>query len=149
MLKDRLKSVAAIATFGAYAALTTGGALAQSVVGQPVARAIGMQPSADGPLGIRSQQIAFHDGTLMPIITGITLFVLGLLLWIVVRYNKRANPKPAQFSHNTLLEIAWTTVPVIILMVIAVSSFQLLYREHDMPKPDLTLKATGNQWYWS
>ncbi len=149
MVMDRLKSVAAIATFGAYAAMTTGTALAQKVVGQPVDRAIGMQPSADGALGIRTQQIAFHDGLLMPIITGITLFVLALLLWIAVRYNKRSNPKPAQFSHNTLLEIAWTTVPVIILMVIAVSSFQLLYREHDMPKPDLTLEATGNQWYWS
>ena len=149
MVMKRLKSVATIATFGAFAAMTTGAALAQSVVGQPVDRGLGLQPSGDGAMGIRTQQIAFHNGLLLPIITGITLFVLALLLWIIVRYNKRANPKPAQFSHNTLLEIAWTTVPVIILMVIAVSSFQLLYREHDMPKPDLTLKATGNQWYWS
>jgi len=149
MLKDKLKSVAAAATFGAFAAMTTGAALAQQVVGQPVDKAIGMQPSADGPTGIRTQQIAFHDGTLVPIITIITLFVLGLLIWIVVRYNTKSNKTAAQFSHNTMLEIAWTTIPVLILMVIAVSSFQLLYREHDMPKPDLTVKATGNQWYWS
>jgi cytochrome c oxidase subunit II len=149
MLKDRLKSVAAVATFGAYAAMTAGAALAQGVVGQPVDKAIGMQPSADGPMGIRTQQIAFHNDILVPIITIITLFVLALLLWIIVRYNKRANKTPAQFSHNTVLEIVWTTVPIIILMIIAVSSFQLLYREHDMPKPDLTVKATGNQWYWS
>ncbi len=149
MLKDKLKSVAAAAAFGAFAAVTTGVAFAEQVVGQPVDKAIGLQPSADGPDGIRTQQIAFHDGTLVPIITIITLFVLALLIWIVIRYNKRANKEAAQFSHNTLLEIAWTTIPVLILMVIAVSSFQLLYRTHDMPKPDLTVKVTGNQWYWT
>ena len=85
----------------------------------------------------------------MPIITFITLFVLGLLIWIILRYNRKTNPTPAQFSHNTALEIAWTTGPVLILMFVAIFSFRLLFHYHTMPKPDLTLKATGNQWYWS
>ena len=149
MVKDKLKSIAAAATFGVYAAMTSGAALAEQVIGKPVDKAIGMQPAGDGMGGIRGQQIAFHDNILLPIITLITLFVLALLIWIIVRYNKRSNPTPAQFSHNTALEIAWTTVPVLILMFVAIFSFRLLYREHDMPKPDLTVKATGNQWYWS
>ncbi len=68
---------------------------------------------------------------------------------MIIRYNKRANPAPARWSHNTLIEIVWTVVPVLILMVIAIFSFRLLFAYHDMPKPDLTVKATGNQWYWA
>ena len=147
MRKDWLKAAASIA--GSVAALSAATAAFAETVGQPTDRAIGMQGSADGALGIRTQQIAFHNDILMPIITGITLFVLALLIWIIVRYNKRANPKPAQFTHNTMIEIVWTVAPIVILMIIAVSSFQLLYREHDMPRPDLTVKATGNQWYWN
>jgi cytochrome c oxidase subunit 2 len=74
--------------------------------------------------------------------------VLGLLLWCVVRYNKRRNPVPATWSHNTKIEIAWTLIPVLILVVIAVFSFRLLFEYHDMPKPYMTIKATGYQWYW-
>jgi len=84
----------------------------------------------------------------MPIITAITLLVLGLLVWIIVRYNKKANPVPAKFSHNTTIEVIWTVVPVLILMVIAIFSFRLLFHYNDMPKPALTVKATGYQWYW-
>jgi cytochrome c oxidase subunit II len=71
-----------------------------------------------------------------------------LLLWCVFRFNKRRNPIPAKWSHNTPIEIIWTLVPVLILVVIAVFSFKLLFEYHDMPKPDLTVKATGYQWYW-
>jgi cytochrome c oxidase subunit 2 len=85
----------------------------------------------------------------MPIITGISLFVLILLAIVVIKFNKRANPVPAQFTHNTTIEVAWTAAPVLILMFIAIFSFRLLYAYHDMPKPDLTVKVTGNQWYWS
>ena len=147
MRKDWLKAAASIA--GSVATLSASTAAFAETLGQPTDRAIGLQGSADGALGIRTQQIAFHNDILMPIITGITLFVLALLIWIIVRYNKRANPKPAQFTHNTMIEIVWTVAPIVILMIIAVSSFQLLYRTHDMPKPDLTVKATGNQWYWN
>jgi cytochrome c oxidase subunit 2 len=90
----------------------------------------------------------FHDVILLPIITVITLFVLALLVWVMVRYNKKANPTPATWSHNTTIEVIWTVVPVLILMFIAIFSFRLLYAYHDMPKPYMTVKATGYQWYW-
>jgi len=147
MRKDWLKAATQVA--GSLAALSAATAAFADTLGQPTDRAIGLQGAADGPGGIRTQQIAFHDGILLPIITLITLFVLALLIIVILRFNKRANPKPAQFTHNTTVEIIWTVAPVVILMIIAVSSFQLLYREHDMPKPDLTVKATGNQWYWN
>ena len=78
----------------------------------------------------------------------VTLFVLALLVWVMVRYNKKANPTPAKWSHNTTIEVIWTVVPVLILMFIAIFSFRLLYAYHDMPKPYMTVKATGYQWYW-
>jgi cytochrome c oxidase subunit 2 len=90
----------------------------------------------------------FHR-LLVWIITAISLFVLGLLLWIMMRYNRRANPIPSKTEHNTLLEVMWTVVPVIILVIIAIPSFKLLYYEADMPKPDLTINAIGKQWFWS
>ena len=90
----------------------------------------------------------FHR-LLLYIITAICLFVLALLLWIMVRYNHKANPTPSKTSHNSLLEVVWTIVPVIILVFIAIPSFRLLYFEMDIPKPDLTIKAIGKQWYWT
>ena len=127
------------------AAMSATGAMAQGVIGQPVDKAIGFQP-AYAPL--KHDVIFFHDLILMPIITFIVLLVLGLLLWCAVRYNKKANPVPAKFSHNTAVEVAWTALPVLILMFIAIFSFKLLFKYHDMPKPDLTVKVTGYQWYW-
>lgn len=127
---------------GAFAAQ----AFAADLLGQPTDGAIDMQPAA-APL--RETQIWFHNFVLLPIITAIALFVLALLIWCVVRFNKRANPVPAKWSHNTPVEVIWTVVPVLILMFIAIFSFKLLYAFHDMPKPDVTVKATGNQWYWS
>jgi cytochrome c oxidase subunit II len=90
----------------------------------------------------------FHDWLLV-IITLITLFVLALLVAVVVKFNARANPTPARTTHNTFLEVAWTLVPVIILVVIAVPSFKLLFMQTVLPPTDLTIKATGKQWYWS
>jgi cytochrome c oxidase subunit 2 len=119
-------------------------ALAQNM-GKPTDGGIALQPSA-APL--KADAIWFHDIVLLPIITIITLFVLGLLIWVMVRYNKRSNPVPAKFSHNTTIEVIWTLVPVLILMVIAIFSFKLLFAYHDMPKPALTVKAIGYQWYW-
>ena len=92
--------------------------------------------------------IAFHDHILLPIITLITLLVLGLIIYVVVRFNKRSNPTPARFSHNTPVEVAWTVMPVLILMFIAIFSFRLLFEEHDMPKPYMTVKVVGRQWNW-
>src|SRR5438045_8851633 len=86
---------------------------------------------------------------LLWIITVITLFVLALLVTVVVKFNAKANPVPSRTTHNTLIEVAWTLIPVLILVAIAVPSFRLLFLQLDTPKADLTIKATGKQWYWS
>jgi cytochrome c oxidase subunit 2 len=115
------------------------------IIGMPVDKAIGFQP-AFAPL--KHDVIFFHDKILLPIITLITLFVAGLLGWCVIRYNSKRNPVPAKWSHNTTVEVIWTAAPVLILMFIAIFSFKLLFAYHDMPKPDMTVKVTGYQWYW-
>jgi cytochrome c oxidase subunit 2 len=120
-------------------------ARAADIVGQPVDGAMGLQP---GYSSLKHEAIRFHNWILLPIITGITLFVLALLLICIFRFNKRANPTPAKWSHNTTVEVLWTGVPVLILMFIAIFSFRLLFDYHAMPTPDLTVKATGYQWYW-
>lgn len=89
----------------------------------------------------------FHN-LLLVIITAIAVFVLLLLVYVVLRFNSRANPKPAQFSHNVLIEVIWTVVPILILIVIVVPSFKLLYYTDRAEKPEMTLKVTGYQWYW-
>jgi cytochrome c oxidase subunit 2 len=142
MVMRKLASRAAVAV---AALMTAGGAMAEDLVGQPTPRSIGFQPAA-APL--KHQVIFFHNMILMPIITAIVVLVAGLLLWCVIRYNRKSNPVPAKWSHNTLVEVIWTTGPVLVLMFIAIFSFKLLYAYHDMPKPDLTVKATGYQWYW-
>jgi cytochrome c oxidase subunit 2 len=91
---------------------------------------------------------SFHNALLI-IITLITLFVLGLLIAVIVKFNARANPMPSRTTHNTLIEVAWTLIPVLILVSIAVPSFRLLFLELDIPKADMTVKATGKQWYWT
>lgn len=90
----------------------------------------------------------FHN-FLFVLITVITLFVLALIVAVVVKFNARANPVPSRTTHNTLIEVAWTLIPVLILVGISVPSFRLLFLELDVPKADLTIKATGKQWYWS
>ena len=90
----------------------------------------------------------FHR-LLLYIIVAISLFVLALLVWIMIRYNKRSNPVPSKTAHNTLIEIIWTIVPVIILVIIAIPSFKLLYYEAAIPTPDVKIKAIGKQWFWS
>jgi cytochrome c oxidase subunit 2 len=90
----------------------------------------------------------FHHEVFL-IITAVCIFVLGLLVWIVIRYNARANPVPSKVSHNTLLEVAWTLIPVIILVIIAIPSFKLLYYEMIIPPADVTIRAVGKQWFWT
>ena len=138
------RALAGIAA-GAFAVMFGAQALAEDLLGQPTPGGIGLQPAAS-PL--KHDAHFFHDAILMPVITIISLFVLALLVWIVVRYNKRANPVPARWSHNTVIEVIWTLAPVAILMVISIFSFKLLFAYHDMPKPYMTVKATGYQWYW-
>lgn len=143
-MKAKIQGIAGLVA-GAGAAMMGSLAFAQERLGQPTPGGMGLQQAAS-PL--KHEAHFFHDIILLPIITVISLFVLGLLIWVVVRYNKKANPTPAKFSHNTLLEVAWTLIPVLILMFIAIFSFGLLFKYHNMPKPDLTVKATGYQWYW-
>ena len=120
-------------------------ARAEELLGQPTPGAIDLQRSAS-PL--RDDVMFFHNDILLPIITVIVLFVLALLLICIVRFNKRANPTPARWSHNTVIEVLWTGMPVLILMFIAIFSFKLLFKYHDTPRPYMTVKATGYQWYW-
>ncbi len=119
-------------------------AWAQGVVGAPQPWEMGMQRSY-GP--IKDRIIDLHNLVLV-IITIITLFVGGLLVWVMIRYNARRNPVASQTSHNTILEIAWTVIPVLILVVIAIPSFRLIYYQDRTPNPDMTIKVTGHQWYW-
>lgn len=114
--------------------------------GQPTDGSMAWQPA--GSIG-KVEATQFYNDLLFPIIAGIVILVFALLAWIVLRYNKRANPIPAKFSHNTFIEIIWTLGPILILVVIAFNSFHLLRTMNDMPKPDLVIKASGNQWYWT
>jgi len=114
--------------------------------GQPVAGGYTFQ---DQYSDTGREALAMHNYLLMPVITVITLFVLFLLLLVIVRFNRRANPVASKTSHNTLIEIIWTVIPVLILVVIAVPSIRLLAHQYTpAPKGALTVKATGYQWYW-
>src|SRR5690242_14037820 len=128
----------------AGAALMTGGA-AFAERGQPAPWEYKLQESGSV---VMDHIESFHNWLLV-IITVITLFVLGLLITVMVKFNARANPVPSRTTHNTLIEVAWTLIPVLILVGIAVPSFRLLFLQLDVPKADLTIKATGKQWYWS
>lgn len=97
------------------------------------------------PIG--QQMDAFND--LLLVIMGLVVaFVLALLVWVMFRYNEKANPVPTRTSHNTVLEVAWTVIPVLILLIISIPSFRLLYAQYAFPPADLTIKVTGNQWFW-
>jgi len=92
--------------------------------------------------------VGFHNGWVMPIITVITLFVMALMLYIMIRFREKANPVPSKTSHNTVIEVVWTVVPVLILLAMVVPSMKLLYMQDDLPETELTIKATGNTWNW-
>jgi len=125
-------------------ALVTGGA-AFAELGQPAPWEYKLQESASP---VMDRITSFHD-LLLVLITVITLFVLALLVTVMIKFNSKANPTPSRTTHHTLLEVAWTLIPVLILMAIVIPSFRLLFLELDVPKADLTIKATGKQWYWS
>ena len=124
--------------------LVTGG-VASAELGQPAPWEYKLQGAASP---VMEDIIAFHDGLLI-VITIITLFVLALLITVMVKFNAKSNPVPSRTTHNTLVEVAWTLIPVMILVGISIKSFKLLFEELDIPKADLTIKATGKQWYWS
>jgi len=130
--------------------------LAAGLAGAPAAHAIegyakpwqmGLQDAASPSMeGIHW----FHNGLLLPLITVITLFVLALLIYVMVKFNARANPSPSRTTHNTLIEVVWTVVPILILVVIAIPSFRLLYLQRNIPAADMTIKVIGNPgWNWT
>jgi cytochrome c oxidase subunit II len=137
---SRLTAIAATVV-----ALFAGATAAFAGLGQPTPWELGLQ---DAATPVMADIVWFHNYVLW-IITAITIFVLALLLICIVRFNARANPTPSRTTHNTPIEVIWTIVPVIILVAIAIPSFRLLFTELDVPTPDLTVKATGKQWYWS
>ncbi len=122
-----------------------GGAAFAQTMGQPAPWEYKLQESATPVM----DYITWFHNFLVWIVTAITLFVLALLVIVVVKFNHKANPVPSKTTHHTLIEVAWTIIPVLILVGIAVPSFRLLFLQLDLPKADLTVKATGKQWYWS
>src|ERR1700731_4546323 len=125
-------------------ALAAGGAVFAEL-GQPAPWEYTLQESGSPVM----DNITWFHNFLFVLITVITLFVLALLIIVMVKFNAKANPIPSKTTHNTLIEVAWTIIPVLILVGIAVPSFRLLFQELDIPKAYLTIKATGKQWYWS
>ncbi len=124
-------------------ALASGSAAA--LAAQPTPWQMGFQPAATG---IMEEIIWFERYTLVFMVPVVVL-VLGLLAWVIVRYNRRSNPVPSRVSHNTTIEIVWTVGPIIVLLMIAVPSFQLLTKQYSPPsEPEITIKATGYQWFW-
>ena len=119
-----------------------GAAVAQ--VGQPVAGQIGLQGSVTP---VMDEILSFY-GMVNMIITAIAIFVLILMVYVMVRFNRNANPEPSKTTHNTMVEVVWTVVPILILVFIGIYSFRLLFLQYEYPKPDLTIKAIGNAWYW-
>ncbi len=123
-------------------------ALAQSgmdSIGKPVDRGTGFQPAATE----LARDLQWLDGMINVIIIAICLLVIALVGIIILRYNRRANPNPASFTHNTPIEIAWTLGPVVILVFIGAFSLPVLFKQQEIPEGDVYIKATGNQWYWT
>jgi len=142
---DQMKKLFSIS--GVLSALTAAPAWAQDgleVIGRPVDGAMGFQPAATE----LARRLQWLDGMILVIITIITLFVVALLAWVVVRYNRTRNPEPAGFTHNTPIEIAWTIIPIVILVFIGAFSLPTLFHQQEIPEADVTIKATGYQWFW-
>ena len=114
--------------------------------GGPKPWQLGFRPPATSTM---EKVVQFHDSFINPIIIAIALFVIGLMVYIIVRFSEKNNPKPTKTTHNTTLEVLWTAIPTIILIIIAIPAFKLLYYSHYNPNTEMTIKAIGNQWYWS
>ena len=133
--------------FGVIAGMSAIPALAQDgleIIGVPIDRGLGFQPAVTE----LARDLQWLDAMILYIITAIVVFVTALMGYVIIRYNRRANPNPASFTHNSPVEIAWTVIPVLILTVIGVYSLPVLFKQQEIPEADLTIKVTGNQWYW-
>ena len=133
--------------FGLLAACLAVPAYAQDtleIIGKPKERGIDFQPAATE----LAREIQWLDNFVFIIITLISLFVVALLLYVIIRFNRRANPNPASFTHNSPIEVAWTVVPIAILVGIGVFSLPVLFNQQEIPEGDINIKVTGYQWYW-
>lgn len=137
-----LTGLGAVAGIGAMLGLS---GQAFAAPGLPQDWQLGFQ---DAVTPVMREITSFHNFILY-IITAISIFVLGLLVIVMVKFNAKANPTPSKTTHNTLIEVLWTVIPILILLVIAIPSFRLLYLQRDLPEYDMTIKATGSQWFWS
>ncbi len=127
--------------------LTATGAWAQDleVIGKPIEGGIAFQQAATEV----ARDIHWLDNMVLWVITIIVIFVTGLLVYAAIRFNSRTNPEPARFTHHSLIEVVWTVVPILILIVIGSFSLPILFKQLEVPQSDLTIKVTGNQWYWT
>lgn len=133
--------------YGLLAALTAAPAMAQDalpVIGQPTPKGLGFQPAVTE----LARDLQWLDGMILVIITIITLFVTALLVYVMVRYNRRTNPTPGTFTHNSPVEVAWTIIPIVVLVFIGAFSLPVLFKQQEIPQADITIKVTGYQWYW-
>lgn len=135
------KFAATAATFAAAPAMAMDDL---EVIGKPVDGAMGFQPAATE----LARDLQWLDGMILVIITAITLFVTGLIIYCVVRYSRKANPTAASFTHHTPVEVAWTVVPIVILVFIGAFSLPVLFKQQEIPEADITIKVTGYQWFW-
>ena len=115
------------------------------IIGAPKDQGVGFQPASSE----LARDLQWLDGMILVIITGIVIFVVGLLAFVIIRYNRRANPNPASFSHNSPLEVTWTIIPILILVFIGAFSLPTLFKQQEFPEGDIHIKVTGNQWYWN
>ncbi|AVO36764.1 cytochrome c oxidase subunit II [Pukyongiella litopenaei] len=137
----------ALTLSGLLAALSALPAAAQEgleSIGKPVDGAMGFQPAATE----LARDLHFLDNLILIIITAICVFVTALLLFVIMRFNRRTNPNPASFTHNSPLEVAWTVIPIVILVFIGAFSLPVLFKQQEIPEGDITIKVTGYQWYW-
>ncbi|MEO1536601.1 MAG: cytochrome c oxidase subunit II [Pseudomonadota bacterium] len=135
-------------TLGTSLLATVAGGVANAqeleIIGTPVQGEMGFQPAATE----LARDLQWLDGMLLVIITAISLFVMALLLICILRFNQRSNPEPATFTHNTPVEVAWTVIPIVILVFIGAFSLPVLFKQQEIPEPDVFVKAVGYQWYW-
>jgi cytochrome c oxidase subunit 2 len=132
---------------GLVAALAALPAMAQEgleIVGKPIDQKMGFQPAATE----LARDLQWLDGMILYIITAIVIFVCALLAIVIVRYNRRANPNPASFTHNSPVEVAWTIIPILILVFIGAFSLPVLFKQQEIPEGEINIKVTGYQWYW-
>jgi cytochrome c oxidase subunit 2 len=139
----RLKSLVTglAATFAAAPAIAQEGL---QIIGVPTDKGLGFQPAATE----LARDLQWLDGMILWIITAISIFVVALLAIVVVRYNRRANPEPASFTHNTPIEVLWTVGPILILLFIGSFSLPVLFKQQEIPEGEVNIKVTGYQWYW-